>query len=62
MEWIKAIERLPAKTEVVIACLGGCDIALADYYTDSKTFWVGANEYRPGAVTHWMTLPNPPKD
>lgn len=61
MEWISVDDRLPEKIQIVIACLGGIDIVMADYYNDSKTFWVGASEYRPGTVTHWMPLPEPPK-
>ena len=63
-KWIPVSERIPDNTEPVL-----CIEKRADFGTYGQPFvcwhdgggWVGKTNYRP-IVTHWMPLPNPPKE
>lgn len=60
--WISVEERLPDKGNVVLAMWKG-EIAFARY-TPHRLGWYNlASQYdSPNAVTHWMPLPEPPKE
>lgn len=61
-EWISVTERLPesGKESVLIALRWGeVDIGWCE---DGRWRSEFVNEYEEGEVTHWMPLPNPPKE
>lgn len=66
MEWIKCSERLPEEQiDVLVACVdeGNSFIAIdhlaQDRFTDgTPLIWYCAGDI----VTHWMPLPEPPKE
>ena len=75
MRWIPVEERLPEKHSEYIVC--ACDegepideriwgdtvVVCADYYDGGFTWYEGNTEYDiSDIVTHWMPLPQPPKD
>lgn len=65
-EWISVNERLPEDDKAVLTCgpRGGMYIAKAyGYKIDPKYLWwkmVGTNKFI--SVTHWMPLPEPPRE
>lgn len=64
-EWIKCSDRMPENEEHVIAfipsnCEGSkIEILLFDVFTNR---WEGENYYTRYEISHWMPLPNKPKD
>lgn len=55
MNWIKITDRMPKETEVVL-CLSKITIGAGDY---SERVYCGyADDY----ASHWMPLPEPPKE
>lgn len=75
MRWIPVEERLPEKHSEYIVC--ACDegepideriwgdtvVVCADYYDGGFTWYEGNTEYDiSDIVTHWMPLPQPPKE
>lgn len=74
-KWIPVTERLPDTngTFIVTACDEGCSygegiwydtvVVVAEYYKGAWTWDENGTEYDlEGIVTHWMPLPEPPKD
>lgn len=75
-EWIPVTERLPERDGcyIVTACDEGCPygegiwydtvVVMAEYYDDGRWLWYeGETEYDLcDIVTHWMPLPEPPKE
>lgn len=74
-EWIPVTERLPDADSnyIVVACDEGCPygegiwydtvVVVAEYYHGSWTWCESGTEYDlNGLVTHWMPLPEPPKE
>lgn len=57
--WIPVTERLPEPLEYVLVYVSNRDYVEIAYMTIYKE-WVGV-EIK-SQVTHWMPLPNPPKD
>lgn len=61
-KWIPVSERLP-KTEDAVLCFiknGKQDILQFDHF---ENLWIGQQwTYKRHAVTHWMPLPEPPKE
>ena len=66
-EWISVEDRLPDKGQYVISCLVaidgswkhvGCDV----YFGDGRWAMIMPNECEEMKVTHWMPLPEPPKE
>ena len=60
--WIPVTERLPKYNTFVIVfaegIVGEAVLDDADYW-----YWAGTDEYEPAInVTHWMPLPEPPKE
>ena len=59
-KWIPVTERLPEKEEVVLCHCRANIIETLAYYDES---WQGySGRYMKGFVTHWMPLPEPPKE
>lgn len=68
-KWIPVSERLPIPYEKVMTCrrelLNGTKIICNEYLTicyDETTMWSGDIETWKNEVTHWMSLPEPPKE
>lgn len=63
MEWIKVSDRLPdygyAK---YVLTFGTHDFPMIGYYSKKDNIWVVDNCGYLCEVTHWMPLPEPPKD
>ena len=60
-EWISVNDRLPDSNNVVFACIddGQCKI-VRSAYVSSYGKWKWIEEHQ--TVTHWMPLPEPPKE
>ena len=74
-EWISVKDRLPENSGeyIVVACDEGCPygegiwyatvVVCAEYAFNSWTWCEGSHEYSlDGIVTHWMPLPEAPKE
>ena len=66
-EWISVEERLPkSQTDVlVVAFWHECWQTMIGWHSDSGERWrviTPHGEREPGGVTHWMPLPEPPKE
>ena len=60
-EWISVKERLPEEGEDVLAYLGEGKIEVCRLM--HNMFWEASDVlYDLDAVTHWMALPEPPKE
>jgi hypothetical protein len=62
MKWIPVTERLPEHEDPVLCFIknGQQDIPQLDKF---ENLWVGMQwTYKRHAVTHWMPLPEPPKE
>lgn len=62
MKWIPVTERLPKHEDAVLCFIknGQQDILQFDNF---ENLWVGQQwRYKRHAVTHWMPLPEPPKE
>jgi Protein of unknown function (DUF551) len=63
MKWIKCKDQLPKNdTECLVAfrCDPNFAYELATYFSEDKRFMLWNNNKT--NVSHWMPLPNPPKD
>lgn len=67
MEWISVEDELPPSCDEVFIWprpeFNDMEIYTASYYIHSNCFevWDGC-DHTPVPVTHWMPLPDPPKD
>lgn len=62
MEWIKCSDRMPRDHEVVLV-LDYSQSVNKGYWFDSEKMWWGSEWMcEEGDVTHWMPLPEPPKE
>ena len=59
-EWISVKDRLPKTMELVFVYRKGLDIVRAEYLMNDGE-WFNDGIYK-APVTHWMTLPEPPKE
>ena len=59
-QWIPVSERLPEKynTEVIV-CTDKGDVMTANY---EKDYFINTEAWITPTVTHWMPLPEPPKE
>lgn len=64
MEWISVEERLPEKGRVVLVYISDRkSIMLTHFFDDFSLVRVGMESGFSGhGVTHWMPLPEPPKE
>ncbi len=63
MEWVNIKDRLPEEGQRVL-CFNGY-IYLKDYdsvFYDGERHWTGSRIGQIAEVTHWMPLPQPPKE
>ena len=63
-QWIPVTERLPEKDRQHCIIWDGRDVCEAVYFKDSKWHWCDPIEeyFDYENVTHWMPLPQPPKE
>lgn len=63
LEWISVQERLPKTFEPVIVCreIGGGKVKVEQGHKDVMEWWKVYGT-RTKYVTHWMPLPDPPRD
>jgi len=62
-KWISVTERLPYGRDSVLALTGDCEIYVCDYIPSVKQFWaIPGDELHIDDITHWMPLPEPPKE
>ncbi len=64
MDWIKCVDRFPEEFEDVLFT-DGKDVFKGHLYNsglDDFILWFSVSESTIDNVTHWMLLPNPPKD
>lgn len=62
-KWIPVTERLPSICEPVLVCcdfMGGKAFRVSDRYGKNGMLWTGVPQSQ--KVTHWMPLPEPPKE
>jgi hypothetical protein len=62
--WIPVTERLPIRGDAVL-CIGDDGISVADYVVGDKWCalpWFFVDGEEETGVTHWMPLPQPPKE
>ena len=57
--WIPVSEKLPQKCKFYLVTDCG---EVEEAYYNSDGFWFSWNGNKLKSVTHWMTLPEPPKD
>jgi hypothetical protein len=77
MEWIKCSDRLPNDEDPILIFVDGdCHVAhweddidkyttgigLDCYYCGGQTSISFINDWHGNLITHWMPLPDPPKD
>ena len=66
-EWVSVEERLPGSQEdvLVVAFWHECWQTMIGWHSDAGKKWrviTPHGEREPGGVTHWMPLPDPPKE
>lgn len=60
MKWISVKDKLPNKKQEVI-CFDGKEVFSGVEYSEKYGFtWIDLG-YTPNDITHWMPLPDPPK-
>lgn len=62
-KWIPVTESLPGICEPVLVCcdfMGGKAFRVSDRYGKNGMLWTGVPQSQ--KVTHWMPLPEPPKE
>lgn len=58
--WISVEERLPEHMDDVLIWVGG--LVEVGYYDENNECWELYTYVGDGSVTHWMHLPEPPKE
>lgn len=68
-EWISVKDRLPDDDELVLVytkdnVMSVCPLVIANAFANLKNLkvWEDNNGYYVSDVTHWMPLPEPPKE
>lgn len=59
-EWISVKKQLPEAFETVIAYCDNADMIFG--FMTSDGYWVELGSEIPYTVTHWMSVPEPPKE
>lgn len=59
--WVSVTDRLPEENGIYLVCVA---LGYMDFYTWSDKIWFSSafNVCDDGFVTHWMSLPEPPKE
>ena len=60
-KWIPCSERMP-ETDTTVICYMRSGQILVMELSDDDGWYCGITRYNPRAVTHWMPLPEPPKE
>jgi len=61
--WTPVTERLPEKRTNVLAMTADCDIYVCDFIPSVRQFWtIPGDELHIDDISHWMPLPEPPKE
>lgn len=61
-DWISVRERLPEQVGDYLVCTEDAEVFVCDYIP-SVEFWMCGDEIICfGRITHWMPLPEPPKE
>ena len=61
--WIPVTERLPEERAFLLICTVDKNVGEAVFDYDRQFYWMNTDEYDvPLSVTHWMPLPEPPKE
>lgn len=71
--WIPVTEKLPSREglmddehEYVLVCerlsTGGSDVSVCGYTRDGWSYWDSFGSVHPERITHWMPLPESPKE
>lgn len=64
-QWIPVSERLPEPFVTVIVQVPGetpCPTVKAGFLNGSGKWYINMFDYDPSEVTHWMPMPEPPKE
>ncbi|MBR5202681.1 MAG: DUF551 domain-containing protein [Clostridia bacterium] len=61
-EWISVKDRLPEEGIDVLVYDDDTDMFFIAWYDETLDKWLNADNGRLFGVTHWMPLPNPPKE
>ena len=62
-KWIPVTERVPNERGFVLGCTRDKIVGELHWDKDEGFVWAGSDEdAEPVAVTHWMLLPEPPKE
>ena len=63
-DWIPVKERMPEddRRVLVVGPRGGMAIGRKDYKPTGDRAWFSVGDGRIMAATHWMPLPDPPKE
>ena len=61
MKWISVKDRLPEDDEMKLITLWDCNSMRMAYYYEQE-LWICNGVDVTGFVTHWMPLPEPPKE
>lgn len=62
MEWISVEDRLPDQVGCYLTCYKDEEIAIAAYWPHFKIRWMYLDIEKSIDPTHWMPLPEPPKE
>lgn len=60
--WILVVERLPEKRDYYLAFTQANETYVCDFIPSVNQWWIEPCDKRLGNVTHWMPLPEPPKE
>jgi hypothetical protein len=61
-KWISVDERLPKSHKAVMWCLKDNFMAVGSFDDEQRGVFVDACFFKLKEVTHWMPLPEPPKE
>lgn len=62
LEWTSVKDRLPEKEHEAYLCSLDSSLFLDSQYIDTRAYCGDGEWYTGGTVTHWMPLPEPPKE
>lgn len=60
LRWVPVETRLPVDGIRVLVCMNR-DVLPGVYYSPTKAWYFGMDNYPRDSVTHWMPLPAPPR-
>ena len=60
-EWISVKDRMPPRGDCLVIT-EDCEIYLCDYFPSVNQYWYLDEMIMAETITHWMPLPEPPKE